>query len=186
VRDERAPLSSQPIVEMKSAVFLVASAATAMSSPSFGSPSQPYELPSLMVVSKSGNRNELHYAAYVDEKCSPVTNTPVHAYWVMLERGPGVTEVLSRAEVRVLGIASQEVSGDTIRFVVNGMPSRTFVAHTGRGVDGACSSWVETTIGGAQARLLSVYVKQRLFGVDYVLLTGRTPEGKAVQERLVP
>ena len=27
-------------------------------------------------------------------------------------------------------------------------------------------------------------VKQKLFGVDYVLLTGRTPEGKPVEERL--
>jgi len=138
-----------------------------------------------MVISKSSNKNELHYAAFVDERCAPATSTPVHAYWVMLERGPGVTEPLSRTEARLLGIASQEVSGDTIRFVVNGMPSRTFVAHTGR-VDGACTSWVETTIGKAQARLLGVYVKQRLFGVDYVLLSGRTPEGKAVEERVSP
>lgn len=158
----------------------------AMSSPSIASASQPYELPSLMVVSKSSNRNELHYAAYVDEKCAPATGTPVHAYWVMLERGPGVTEPLSRTEARMLGIASQDVSGDTIRFVVNGMPSRTFVAHTGRGADGTCTSSVETTIRGAQAQLLAVYVKQRLFGVDYVLLTGRTSDGKAVEERLSP
>lgn len=139
-----------------------------------------------MVVSKSSNRNEVHYAAYVDENCAPATSTPLHAYWVMLERGPGVTEPLSRPEARVLGIASQDVSGDTIRFVVNGMPSRAFVAHTGRGIDGTCTSRIETTIGGAPARLLGVYVKERLFGVDYVLLSGRTPEGKSVQERVSP
>ncbi len=108
----------------------------------------------------------------------------MHPYWLMLERGPGVTEPLSSRELRVLGVASQDVAGDAIRFVVSGMPSRTFIAHTGRGADGVCTSWVETTIAGSEARLLGVYVKQKLFGVDYVLLTGRTQEGKPVQERL--
>ena len=79
----------------------------------------------------------------------------------MLERGPGVTEPLSRTEARV--------------------------AHTARVANGgACTSWVETNIAGAQARLLGVYLKQRLFGVDYVLLTGRTADGKAVEERVSP
>lgn len=148
--------------------------------------SQPYELSDVMVVAKSSNKNEVHYAAYVDEKCAPAGATPVHPYWLMLERGPGVTEPLSSRELRVLGVASQDVAGDTIRFVVSGIPSRTFIAHTGRGAEGTCTSWVETTIAGAEARLLGVYVKQKLFGVAYVLLTGRTPEGKDVQERLSP
>lgn len=157
-----------------------------MSSGSVARASQPYELPSVMIVSKSSNRNEVHYAAYVDEQCAPATPRPVHAYWLMLERGPGITEPLSRGEARVLGIANQEVSGDAIRFVVSGMPSRTFVAHTGRGADGTCTSRVDTTIAGTQARLLSIHVKQSLFGVDYVLLTGSTADGKAVQERVSP
>ncbi len=139
-----------------------------------------------MIVSKSSNRNEVHYAAYVDEKCAPVTSAPVHPYWLMLERGPGVVEPLSSSEARVLGVANQEVSGDAIRFNVSGMPSKTFVAHTGRAPDGTCASWVDTTIAGARARLLSVFVKQRLLGVDYVLLTGSTPDGKPVQERISP
>jgi hypothetical protein len=102
----------------------------------------------------------------------------------MLERGAGVTERLSPTELRVLGVASQDVSRDEIRFVVSGLPSRTFVAHTGRGSTGTCTSWVDTTIAGAQARLLGIYVKQNLFGVDYVLLTGRTTDGKVVEERV--
>ena len=139
-----------------------------------------------MVIAKSSNKNEVHYAARVDETCAPVTKAPVHPYWLMLERAPGVTEPLSPSELRVLGVASQEVSGDTISFVVSGMPSRTFFAHTGRGADGVCTSWVDTTIAGGEARLLGVYVKQRLLGVDYVQLTGRTPEGKVVAEQVRP
>ena len=168
-------------------MLVVASVAAALSASSVAEASHPYELPSVMVVSKSSNRNEVHYAAYVDENCGPATNAPVHPYWLMLERGPSVTEPLSRNEARVLGISSQEVSGDTIRFVVSGLPSRTFVAHTGRGADGVCTSWVDTTIAGADARLLGIYVKQRfLGGVDYVQLTGHTHEGKVVQEQVRP
>lgn len=169
---------------MTRAVSLVALTAVMTMAIPDAKASQPYELPNVMVVAKSSNKNEVHYAAYVDEKCAPAGATPVHPYWLMLESGPGVTEPLSSRELRILGVASQDVAGDAIRFVVSGMPSRTFIAHTGRGADGACTSWVETTIAGSEARLLGVYVKQKLFGVDYVLLTGRTPEGKPVQERL--
>jgi hypothetical protein len=62
--------------------------------------------------------------------------------------------------------------------------ARTFVAHIGRGDDGACTSWVDTTIAGSEARLLGVYVKQRFLWVEYVQLTGRTSEGKVLEERL--
>jgi hypothetical protein len=171
---------------MRRALLLVASLAAAVSVSPVAQASARYELPSVMVVSKSSNRNEVHYAAYVDENCSPATKAPVHPYWLMLERGPSVTEPLSRNEAHVLGIASQEVSGDTVRFVVSGLPSRAFLAHTGRDVDGVCTSWVDTTIAGAEARLLGVFVKQRLLGVDYVQLTGRTPEGKVVEEQVRP
>jgi hypothetical protein len=139
-----------------------------------------------MVIAKSSNKNEVHYAARVDKTCAPLTAAPVHPYWLMLEQGPGVTEPLSSSELRVLGVATQEVTGDTISFVVTGLPSRRFLAHTERGADGACTSWVDTTIMGAQAKLLGVYVKQRWLGVDYVQLTGRTAEGKVVQERVSP
>jgi hypothetical protein len=139
-----------------------------------------------MVVSKSSNKNEVHYAVRVDEHCTPTMQNPVRPYWLMLERGPHVTEPLQRSELRVLGVASQEVSGDAVSFVVSGMPSRTFVAHTGRGDDGACASWVETAVAGSNARLLGIYVKQSLFGVDYVQLSGTTSQGKVVQERVVP
>src|SRR4029077_1783951 len=121
---------------------------------------QPYELPSVMVISKSSNKNEVHYAAYVDADCAPATRAPIHPYWRMLERGPNVTESLSRAELAVLGIARQEVSGDAIHFVVNGLTTKTFVAHTARGEGGACTSWVSTTIAGADAKVVRIWAKQ--------------------------
>jgi hypothetical protein len=145
-----------------------------------------YELPSVMVITKSSNRNEVHYAAAVDDACAPVTNAPIRPYWQMLERGPNVTETLSSRELGVLGVTNQEVLGDEVSFAVNGMPSKTFVAHIGRDADRTCTSWVDTTIGGTQARLVSIHVKERFLGVDYVLLTGRTQSGRIVEERVHP
>ena len=40
------------------------------------------------------------------------------------------------------------------------------------------------TISGVPARVSDVYVRQKLFGVDYVLVTGRTSGGDVVRERI--
>lgn len=149
--------------------------------------SQPYELPNVMSITKSSNRNEVHYAASVDDRCVPVTQAPLRAYWQMRERGPNVTEPLTARERSVLGVESQTVSGDSIRFALGATASRVFVARVGRAADGTCTSSVVTTIAGTQARLVGVHVKQTFFGgVDYVQLTGRTPDGKTVNERMRP
>jgi hypothetical protein len=171
---------------MPKAVSFVAIAALLTSTAPTAWAAQPYELPNVLVVSKSTNRNEVHYGAYVDAACMPTTNAPLHPYWLMRERGPNAVEGLSRRELAVLGVARQEVAGDTIRFVVAGLPTRGFAARVGRDAGGACTSSVETTIGGAQARVLAIHVKVHLFGVDYVLLRGQTAEGKLVEERVRP
>jgi hypothetical protein len=171
---------------MTRAFVLVGSVLLIASTSPTAEASQSRELPSVMVVAKSSNRNEVHYAMSVDDACVPAKSAPMHAYWRMRARGPEVTEPLTRREAGVLGIGTQTVDGELVRFVVNGLPSRPFMAHIARGPDGACTSFVETTIAGAPARLLRIYVKERLFGVDYVLLSGRTADGKLVDERLRP
>lgn len=169
---------------MTRAFTLVASVLLiASTSPAADASQQPHEL-SVMVVAKSSNRNEVHYAVSIDDGCA--ARSPLRAYWRMRARGPDATEPLTSREAGVLGIGRQSVTGDTISFVVNGMPARTFIAHTTREQNGACTSFVETIIAGAPARVLGIYVKERLFGVDYVLLTGRTADGKIVDERLRP
>jgi hypothetical protein len=40
------------------------------------------------------------------------------------------------------------------------------------------------TIAGVAARVTNVYVRQKLFGVDYVEVTGSTSSGELVRERL--
>ena len=124
-------------------------------------------------------------AARVDERCAPATKTPLRPYWLMRERGPGVTEPLNAREGRVLSVATQDVFADGVRFTLRAMPSRGFVAHVGRDGGGGCTSRVDTKIAGVEARLVSVYIKEKLLGVDYVLLSGRTADGKSVQERVI-
>jgi hypothetical protein len=140
-----------------------------------------------MVIAKSSNRNQVHYAVAVDESCNPSGAAPVHPYWRMLERGPSVTEPLEASEQRVLGVDRQEVGADTVQFALRGMPGRQFTVHTLRAGDGRCASWVGTSIAGARARLGGIFVQQGLFGsVKYVLLSGTADDGAAVSERVSP
>jgi hypothetical protein len=142
------------------------------------------ELPSVLVIAKSSNRNEVHYAAVVDQACAPVGTAPLRPYWRMLERGPSATEGLLDSEQRWLGIGHQEVTGNTIQMSLRAMPARKFTVRMEQGPEGGCSSWVGTTIASVPARVASVYVKQKFFGVDYVLLTGWAEDGSVVRERV--
>ncbi len=169
-----------------SAGLLAAALASWSSRASAAQVTQDLVIPDALVIAKSSNRNEVHYAVRVDETCAPGGPRPVSPYWRMLERGPDVTESLSNSEQRVLGIERQDVTATGIRLVLRGLPGRTLTIHTLRGPDGRCTSSVDTTVAGITARVASVYVKQKLFGVDYVLLTGVSQEGAVVQERVVP
>jgi hypothetical protein len=154
--------------------------------PHTASATQLTELPSILVIAKSSNKNQVHYAELVDDSCVPAGRSPVHPYWRMLERGPAATEPLLDREQRMLGLARQEIEGDTVQIVVRAMPQRPITIRTWRGPDGGCSSSTEMTIAGVRARLDSVYVRQRLFGIDYILLTGWSKDGAVVRERVSP
>jgi hypothetical protein len=144
-----------------------------------------YELPGVLVIAKSSNRNQVYYAAQVDETCAPTGEARVRPYWRMFERGPLATEPLLDSEQHVLGIERANVAGGTIQFALRAMPARAFTIHPGRASDGRCTSWVGTTIAGVPARVASVYVRQKFFGgVDYVLLTGWADGGAVVRERV--
>jgi hypothetical protein len=163
----------------------VAAVASMLPSASQAAPAAPaVELPSVLVIAKSSNRNEVHYAAVLTQDCEPVGDAPLHAYWRMLERGPQATEPLQDGEQRWLGLEHQDVEGDVIRMSLRALPGRTFSVHAERAGEGRCASWVGTTIAGVPARVASIFVKQKLFGVDYVLLSGWTEDGAQVTERL--
>jgi hypothetical protein len=142
------------------------------------------DLPSALVIRKSGNKNQVHYAVSVDDACAPLAGSTVRPYWRMLERGPEVTEPLRDSERRLLGVQRQEVEAGSFVIAVRAMPARSIAIHTSRGPEGRCTSSAETTIAGVRAHLLDIYVQQSLFGIDYVLLRGVSEKGDALSERV--
>lgn len=142
------------------------------------------EISSALAIAKSSNKNQVHYAVQVDDACAPSGASPVRPYWRMFEKSADATEPLGGMEQRAFGIARQDVSGDDVRIALRALPARPITIHTVRGADGKCTSTASATINGAPARIDSVYVKTKLFGVDYVQLTGVAKDGSVVRERL--
>ncbi len=141
------------------------------------------EIPSAFFVSKTQNRNQVHYAVKVDGACRPVNPTPVRPYWRMLEKGSQATEPLLDREQPAFGIDRQAVDGATVRVVLRALPSRPVLIQTWRSPEGRCVSLATTTIAGVRARLYNVHVVLRMFGVDYLLMTGYRDDGSVVRER---
>jgi hypothetical protein len=165
-------------------VALLSLATVALPSPS--SAAQTAEIPSAFLIAKSGNKNQVHYAVDVTESCAPRGSSPVRPYWLMLERGPDATEPLQDGEQRAFGIQRQDVADDKITVALRGLPSRVITVRTFRTADGKCASTTSTTIAGAPARLANIYVRQKLFGIDYVQFTGWATDGAIVRERVSP
>jgi Domain of unknown function (DUF4833) len=146
---------------------------------------QPAAIPSALVITKSSNKNQVNYAVQVNEACVPAGRTPVHPYWRMLERGADATEPLVDSELRAFGIERQSVDGaGGVKVVLRGFPARAITIRTWLAPDGRCASSASMTIDGSPARVTTVYVRQKLFGVDYVEVTGATSSGELVRERL--
>ncbi len=144
-------------------------------------------IPSALFVSKSENKNQVHYGVYVDERCAFASASPVYAYWRMLERGPSATEPLLAREQSAYGVASQRVVGDTVTVTLRALPTRPIVVKVTRAEDGTCSAVAQTTIDGQSARLFNVHVALGFLRVDHLLLTGWAErDGRVVRERITP
>ena len=145
------------------------------------------EIPSAFFISKSENKNQVHYAVLVDDNCRPVGNAPVRPYWRELERGPGVTSPLLDREQPAYGIASQTVTSGEIVLTLRALPARPLRIETARGQDGACASWTHMTIAAEPSQLYQIHVTLRLFSIDSILLTGWTwTDRRVIRETLKP
>jgi len=139
---------------------------------------------SVVFVSKSENKNQVHYGLRLTDACGFVSATPIYAYWKMLEKGENVTEPLLNREQRAYGIARQEVAGDVVTLVLRGVPGRPIKIRVARGEDGKCTATAETTIAGGLAKIFNVHIALGLLHVDHLLLTGWNAAGQVVRERL--
>jgi hypothetical protein len=141
---------------------------------------------SLFIISKSENKNQVHYALTVDDACAPLGPAPVRPYWRMFEKGPNAQEPLLDREQPAYGIASQSVTAGVVTLSLRALSARGITVRTFRGDDGRCQATSHVTIEGAPARLYNVHVALKLLGVDYLLLTGWSDAGRTVREKLSP
>lgn len=128
----------------------------------------------VLVVSKSENKNQVHYAVQMDDACRLAGRAPVRAFWRMFERGPRVVEPLLDREQRIYGLGAQEVTGSQVVVRIRALPDRPLTVHTRRDIDGSCRAAAYTTLAGVPARVDSVYVQLAWpFGIRHLVLGGR-------------
>lgn len=142
-------------------------------------------IPTTFFISKSENKNQVHYAIDVDESCKPVGATPMHAYWRDLEKGPNVTSPVLGREQPAYGIKFQKILtvGDRkiVEMAVRGLPSRIVHVET-KAVDGKCIADTRSVINGETVQLLEVFLKIGFLSVDYARFIGRSATKGLVSE----
>lgn len=150
----------------------------------------PKDIASAFFVSKSENKNQVHYAVRVDDECVPMGPTPIWGYWRMLESGPAALEPMLPREQKGYGIGSQTVvaraaDGGTVRLVLRALPNRVILVAVKKQGPG-CVATSTTTVAGAPAHLFNVHVKLKWpFGVSYLLLQGRAvDDARVLQEKI--
>lgn len=145
---------------------------------------------SLFFLSKSENKNQVHYAVVVDAACRPQGTRPVYGYWRDLEVGPRAVSPLLDHEQPAYGLSEPRYvrpneNGGQIRVSLRGFPERPLIIDTFRQGNG-CAARVQTTISRQPAVLASIHVDIGfLFSVNYAILRGvRISDGSKVQEKL--
>ncbi|MGK7948282.1 MAG: DUF4833 domain-containing protein [Xenococcaceae cyanobacterium] len=146
------------------------------------SSAQNKSINSVFYISKSENRNQVHYNVNVNSSdCSPISSNPVNALWHMLEEGENKTEQLIDREQPFYGIGSQEVSGNKVTFFIRALEKKDKpIELITSGSNGRCEAKAYTQINGKMRQLSSVYVKLKWFNtsVDHLKLyaSDRTTE----------
>ncbi len=147
----------------------------------------------LFAISKSQNKNQVHYAIRLDPSCVPVGAAPVSVFWRMLEKGAANVEPLSSREAASFGIRAQRVvqrsvHGGQVHLELNGFPDRPIDVQASQH-DGVCQATSTMPIAGGPAIVHDVFAKMKwpYFAVDYVLLSGFSLDGgRFVRERMNP
>jgi hypothetical protein len=159
----------------------VASAARAL-------PGNPVQ--SVFFISKSENRNQVHYGVRVDARCRPHGPRPVYGYWRDFEDGPTATSRLLDHEQSAYGLTAPRwvrpaQEGGQIRIGLRGFPDRPLTIETFR-AESSCRARAHTIIARAPAVLRSIYVELGfLFSIDYVLVRGHSAaDGRPLQEKV--
>lgn len=140
----------------------------------------------LFHIKRNKNRNEVHYAVRYDEaNCKPIDNESLFGYWLMVEKGPGVTEPIGRLERMAYGIQSQEVQGNDLIVQLKAFPDRPIRIIFSQ--KGGCKILPMLTINGIESvlKFISVFAEEGLIKptVKYVDISG-LKGGAPVSERI--
>jgi hypothetical protein len=151
-------------------------------------PSTPID--SVFHIAKSENRNQVHYAIDVDERCRPRGKAPVRGYWREYEEGPRVRDTLRDHQQRAYGLTAPRAitiadDGGDVRVSLRALRERPLRVVTFREAD-RCRARTFTPINKQPAILTSIYVELGfLYSIDYILLRGvRVSDGKPIEERI--
>ncbi len=164
--------------------FAITTAFAAAQGVSFG----PADTRSVFIVAKSQNKNQVHYGVHLDASCRPLGLAPVFGYWRMFEQR-GEIEPMLDIEESAYGLTEGQTvertaEETTIRVSLRAFPDRPLVISIRR-VDGRCETVARTVIAGVEADLVFVYAKIRWpFGIEYLLLHGRDPAKRPIEERV--
>ncbi|HYO52228.1 DUF4833 domain-containing protein [Archangium sp.] len=155
------------------------------------SPAPTRGVDSAFFISRSENRNQVHYGVRVGEDCRPQGSQPVHAYWRMLEKGEAETEPLLVIEGPAYGLANaQEVvsspAGWHIRVRLRAYSERPIELAVAR-ENGVCTTRAWMMLNETVCQLDHIYVRMQWpIGVDSIRLSGVTSDGRAVTELIRP
>lgn len=141
----------------------------------------------VFVIERNKNRNLVQYSVRLDAACQPAGDQPLEAFWRMLEKSPEATEDVGMFERSAYGIGDQECRGDGVTVQLKALPARAVTIRAERQGE-RCRAEAFVRIDGAEARLARVYVfadeTKLIPSVLYIDLFGKTPDGRAVTERL--
>jgi len=145
-------------------------------------------IPSVFHISKSENKNEVHFSVRLDSQCAFIDDEPVTAYWRDREISESATSPLLFLERRAYDLDDlTRESPQHARFVLRALPERAIDLQITRRPDGTCSAKAIAMVGGEPSRLKKVYAKLSGWSIDYVVIQAvRVRDGVMIEERVEP
>ncbi len=177
-------------LSVPSSLLILAHAITPLSAaanvPRFGD----HDVESVFFISKSENRNQVHYGIHLDERCRPAGDDPVVAYWREWERGQNVRSSLLAMEERAYGLSPRQVvrahdEGGSVQIALRALPERPIQIRI-RAEGGRCRASAHSLIDGRRAVLVRAHVELAFLGVGHIEIYGQRRDGTEVAERVEP
>ncbi len=145
------------------------------------------DVPSVFFISKSDDRNQVHYGIRLDSGCRPRGDEPVVAYWKLNERG-GETKTLSLLDRLGYAVKRQRLlPNGSLQMEIRGFPRPIDIEASPDG-SGGCSASATTSIANRRATLDEIHLLVATFmSVSWIQLSGHDPTTKEqVREKVYP